>query len=313
MAAASRVVGCLSERSGKLILADKDGDSYLPEGHTAELNAHIGDELSVSGRFGSSRESGGEYALEVASFRTVLRKNPAGVEPRLGGRGDWSTFTNKKFGVAVRHPKTFLRQDVEPCCVSSDFVNPTGIVTLHIWSVPREVYPGSNFRGGAFEVSVDPTIRSEGTCRQFEQTTPGATFSKTWGGIRYAQTLREGVGLGTADIEYHLHTFQNGYCYEFAIEFDEADGTGMEDRCSIQWLTENNREKLLDLLLAQVSFVAPETRNAARSLPAPQPQGTSLAQSPVSEEPATQIAVSWSTEGADYVQLQYPCIEQVFV
>jgi hypothetical protein len=193
-------------------------------------------------------------------------------------------------------------------------VNPTGIQTLNIWSVPRDVYSGSNFKGGAFEISIDSTIRSEGTCRQFAATTPGYTFSKIFGGIRYAQTQIDGVGMGTADTVYHLHTFQNGYCYEFAFEFDEADGTGMElSFCAIQWLSNDNERKLLDSLLSQVSFVAPEVKNAARSLPVQQPLVTSLKHSLSSEEPATQIAVTWSTEGADYVQLRYPCIERVFV
>jgi hypothetical protein len=315
--AATPVVGCLSERNGKLILPGKDGDNYILEGHTRELSAHVGDELSVSGRI---RDAGSEcigehceYALGVVSFRTIVRKNAAGVQPLLGDPGNWSTFTDKRFGVVVRHPKTLLQQDVEPCCIQSNFVDPTGILSLQVWSIPREVYPASNFKGGAFEVFVDPTIRSEGTCRQFGSTAPEHTFSKTVGGIGYAQTLSEGVAMGTIDIGYHLHTFQNGYCYEFTFEFDEADGTGIDEPCLIQWLANDNREKLLGAFLSQVSFVAPGMRNAARSLPARQPLVKSLEQSLLSDAPAAQIAVSWSTEGADYVQLQFPCIEQLFV
>jgi hypothetical protein len=305
------VIGCLSERSGKLILTDGDGHSYPLDGHTAELKAHVGDELRVTGQLHPVDD---EYALEVASFRTILRKNPAGVQPRLGDPRNWSTFTDKSLGVVVRHPKTFLKLDEEPCCIRSNFVNPTGIRTLHIWSIPSEVYPGSNFGSGALEVTVDPTIRSEGTCRQFGLATPGYTISKTLSGTRYAQTQIDGVGMGIAHIEYHLHTFQNGFCYEFNFDFAEADGTGMETSfCSIQWLSKDNEQKLLDSLLSQVSFVAPEMRNAPRGLPARKPLVTSLEQSLLSEKPATEIAVSWSTDGADYVQLQYPCTEGLFV
>src|SRR5271156_10869 len=106
------VVGCLSETSGKLTLTEKDGDTYLLEGHTAELKAHIADEVSVSGRIlASSRESGDEEPFRVVSFTTVLRKNPAGVQPQLGDPSNWSTFTDKSSGVVVRHPKTFLQQE----------------------------------------------------------------------------------------------------------------------------------------------------------------------------------------------------------
>ena len=305
------VVGCLSERSGKPILTDKDGGTYLLEGHTAELKAHVGDELSVSGRIrAGDRESGDEEPLRVVSFRTVLRKDPAGVQPQLGDPGDWSTFTDKSFGLVVRQPKTFLQQDGEP--VRSNFVDPAGILTLHAWSIPREVYSGSNFVGGTFAAAVDPTIRSEGTCRQFGSTMPGYTLAKTLDGIRYAQTQIAGVASGTANIIYHLHTFQNGFCYEFTVEFDEADGTGMElVFCTIQWLVKDNEQKLLDSLLSQVSFLAPEKRNAAKGITAQQPVVTSLEQSQDPQD--TPTVVSWSTEGADYVQLQFPCLDQQVV
>jgi hypothetical protein len=303
----------LLETSGNLILIDKAGATYLLKGHAAELRSHVRDELSVNGRIrAAAHESSGDYALGVVSFRTILRRSTTGVQPRLGEPRDWSTFKDKSFGVVVRHPKTFLQQEVELCCLQSNFVNPTGILTLHIWSIPREVYRGSNLKGGAFAVYVDPKIRSEGTCRQFGSTKAGYTFSKTLGGIRYSQTLSAGVGMGTEDIHYHLHTFQNGFCYEFTIEFDQANGTGMETSfCLIQWLSNDNEQELVNSLLSRVSFVTPDNKNAARAVAAPKPLVTSLEQS--SENDATQIAVSWSTEGADYVQLQYRCIQQLFV
>jgi hypothetical protein len=304
------VVGCLSETSGKLILTGKDGGTHPLEGHTAELKAHVGDELSVSGRFRAAvGESGDDSPFRVVSFTTVLRKNPAGVQPQLGDPGNWSTFTDKSSGVVVRYPKTFL-QGGQPGW-QSNFADPAGVLTLQAWSVPREVYSGSNFVGGVFAVAVDPTIRSEGTCRQFASTTPEYTLSRTLRGIGYTQTQILGVAMGTAGIGYHLHTFQNGLCYEFTLEFHEADGTGMEASfCTIQWLTKDNEQKLLDSLLSQVSFLAPEMKTAAKAIPAQGPVVTSLEQS----QPEISTVVSWSTEGADYVQLRFPCIdEQVFV
>jgi hypothetical protein len=133
------LVGCLAETSGTLILTDKDGGTYLLDGHTAELKAHIGDELSVSGRIrAAGRDSGDDSPFQVVSFTTVLTKNLAGVQPQLGDPADWSTFTDKSFGVAVRHPKTFLQQDGEPVWLPSNFVDRTGILTLHARSIPRE-------------------------------------------------------------------------------------------------------------------------------------------------------------------------------
>jgi hypothetical protein len=308
------VVGCLSETSGKLMLSEKDGRSYLLKGHTAELKAHIADEVSISGRIlASGRESRDEEPFRVVSFTTVLRKNPAGVQPQLGDPRDWSTFTDKSSGVVVRHPQTFLNPDGDPASRGSNFVDPSGILTLHAWSIPTEVYGGSNFVAGVFGVAVDPTIRSEGTCRQFGSTTPGYTLSRTLGGIRYAQTQLGGVAAGTAGTAYYLHTFQNGLCYEFAVDFREADGTGMETFfCTMQWLTKDNEQMLVDSLVSQVSFLAPEMRSATKGIPAQQPVVTSLQQ--YQDPPDTPTVVSWSTERADYVQLQFPCIDaQVFV
>ena len=308
------VVGCLSKASGKLILTGKDGASYLLEGHTAELKAHITDEVSVRGRIrDAGRGSAEGHPFQVVNFTTVLRKKTAGVQPRLGDPADWSTFTDKSVGVVVRHPKTFLQQDGEPGWLRSNFVDPTEIVTLHAWSIPVEAFSGSNFVRGTFGVAVAPKIRSEGTCRQFESTTPGYTIARTLGGVRYAQTQTTGVAAGTAGIVYYLHTFQNGFCYEFTVEFYEADGTGMEGSfCTIQWLSKDNEQRLLDALLSQVSFLAPEKRNEARGIPAQQPLVTSLEQS--EDPPGTPPVVSWSAEGVDYVQLQFPCMnEQVFV
>jgi hypothetical protein len=70
--AATPVVGCLSEKSGKLILTDNDG-SYLLDGHTAELKAHIGDELSVSGlvRDGGDMKCGGTTDFNLPSNGSV--------------------------------------------------------------------------------------------------------------------------------------------------------------------------------------------------------------------------------------------------
>jgi len=241
-----------------------------------------------------------------------LRKNPAGVQPQLGDPGGWSNFTDKRFGVVVRYPKTFLQQDGEPVWLPSNFVDLTGILTLHARSIPRQVYSGSNFVDGTFGVAVDPSIRSEGTCLQFGSTTPGYTLSRTLDGIRYAQTQIVDAGMGKAEIVYHLHTFQNGFCYEFTVEFVEADGTGLEPfSCNIQWLSKDNEQKLLDSLLSQVSFLAPERRNTAKGIPAQRPVVTSLERS---QDPEIPAVVSWATEGADYVQLQFPCMdEQVFV
>lgn len=215
----SPVTGCLSEKSGRLMLTDKDGDDYILEGHAPELKAHVGEELSIAGDIRTTgAASGSANAIKVTNFKTIVKQNPAGAHALLHDPKEWLAFHDKGFGVIIRTPKEFLQQEPGPGWGMSNFVDRVGIVELQDWHIPAEVFPGSNFEGGAAELSLDPSIRSEGTCRQFGSTTPGHTFPKTLGGVRYAQTQLEGVGMGTTDTEYHVHTFQNGFCFEFTLE-----------------------------------------------------------------------------------------------
>jgi hypothetical protein len=206
------------------------------------LRAYLGDEVSVLGRVhAASEESGGGYALGVTSFRTLRRRNPAGIEPRLGGLKKWSTLEDRNYGIQMRLPESFVKQDQGTWMIDSNFVDPAGVRTRHIWGFPREVYRASNLKSEAFAVYVDPRIRNEGTCLQFGTTGPEDKRSTMAGNVRYAQTVLSGVGMGTEAIDYHVHTFHHGFCYEFAVGFAQTDGGGMEgSTCQTQWLTESD-------------------------------------------------------------------------
>ena len=251
-------VGCLSNQSGKLKLTDEDGHIYDLIGHAAELGKQVGDELEVSGTEGATtpprEHSAAETTLRVAGVRTILHRNAAGVRPTLDDVAHWASYSEKAYGVSGHYPRVFVRLAQSDPHVTPNFVNQNGVVTLQRMGVPREVYPNSNFVGGSFTAFVNPTIRSEGTCRQFTSFWPEHTPTVIANGINFAETLHVGVATGTISSAYYLHTYQNGFCYEFAFDFDEENTTGMVLVCAVQWVSEQNEQELMNSLLSQISF-----------------------------------------------------------
>jgi hypothetical protein len=316
-AAKTRTVeGCLSESAGRFVLDNGFGqEKRLLEGNIAGLASHVGDELRVTGEVhAATKGSAVGEALAVSSYSTVLKKQPGGVQPRMGNSRNWSTFRSAKFGVSMKYPSKWTMQAGDSqVTVSSNVVNDKGIEFLHTGDVPEDAYPGSNFVGGRFALVVDAAIENAGSCRQFAMTESPATSLRTTNGVAYTEAETSDVGMGTEHTTYSLHTFQNGYCYEIVLELDEMDGTGMDLACSIQWLTRKNEQRLLKALVSQVSFAAPEMKNAVRREPGLRPTVTSLRASPVNAPVGTQIEVSWSTEGADYVQVRYSCTRRLDV
>src|SRR5207249_905492 len=174
----------------------------------------------------------------------------------------WRSYKNTTYGVALRYPETLERLDEPSFLGGSDFVDEDGVVTLQSFAIAAEMYPNANFDGGSFTVFVNPTIRSEATCRQFGwlmRPIPALTAR----GIQYPGVSRTGVATGHASDQYHFHTYENGLCYEFAFDFGSSTGTGMEPTflCSVQPVLEQNQRELMKALLSQVQFVTPGLRS----------------------------------------------------
>jgi hypothetical protein len=303
------VEGCLSEKAGVFALDNGFGQGRtLLTGKTVGLSSHVGDELSVTGfTQPASNETDVPEALDVSSFRTILKRQPDGVQPQIRDSATWSSFRSAKFGVGMRNPSKWTALAEEQLGISANFVNDKGIEFLHAGDVPREVYPDSNFVGGQFALIVDSAIGNAGSCRQFGKAEEGVTSLRI-NGVAYSEAGTSSVGMGTGHSTYSVHTFQNGYCYEFDLEFDEQDGTGMDLACTVQWLTGENEQRFLKSLVSQVSFAVPEMPYVVSRRLGLRPTVTSVLASPLNSQVGVEIEVSWATEGADYVQLRYPCI-----
>jgi len=304
--------GCLASKSGALVLNDGEGDAgALLKGNTAGLASHIGDELSVTGEMSTAPQgSATQKVLTVSSYTVLFTTNPNGVQPQTSAPGDWTSFRSAKFGAGVQFPKGWSRPANEEVDVWSNFVTQQGVQTLVVRDVPKTTYPGSNFLGGHFALYVAPSIQDAGACRQFE-TTDGGTSRQTVNGISWAEAKSTDAAMTDGEIVYAAHTFRNGYCYELALEFDEANGNGRDLMCTTQWLTSANEHKLLTALLSQVSFAEPRVRNAIRQAPG-LPTVTTFREFPLSGRAATRIGISWTTRGTDYVQLRRPCVHGLY-
>ena len=316
------VVGCLSNESGKLKLTDEDGNMYYLIGRVAGLMGHIGDELDVTGiqehpPTAPTEHSIPETILRVTEVEIVLHMSPFGVPPVLGDVATWDSYTNHNYGVSFRYPKTFEHSEEQAARVESNFVDQdkTVAVSFESLGIPRETYPNSNFVGGSFTAFVDSSIRSEGTCRQFSSFWPEHTSSRAIHGVKYIQTLFAGAAAGTGSTTYYFHTYQNGLCYEFDFDFDGANGTGMMLMCSTQWVVDRNEFELMDAVLSQIGFLAPEFKASVGGKPRQKllPTVVSFAHSPVIEDRSSNVEVSWATDDADYVQLHAQCVKNLIV
>src|SRR5689334_12637871 len=108
----------------------------------------------------------------------MTHKNPEGVSPVLGSVGSWPTFQSAEYGLRLRYPSTFTgNAKWEYSTIQSNFPSkaPATAVEVFTASIPQSVYPDSNFVDGGFAVFIDPTIHSDGTCRQFRDMWPEHT------------------------------------------------------------------------------------------------------------------------------------------
>ena len=194
-----------------------------------------------------------------------------------------------------------------------NFANSNGAVSLLSVEIPDEIYPGSNFRGGYFTVGVNPNIANAQACAQFGYADPQSVSSKAIHGVKYSQASEGEGAAGTAYQYSYLHAFQNNLCYEIKFEIAAANTGAYELPCSIHPISSRNKEDLLDSFLSRVTFFHP-------ALPMP-PQRTRTLKPAVTAFTATsrradhslEVTVNWSTQGVDYVHLEFECNNNLVV
>jgi hypothetical protein len=145
-----------------------------------------------------------------------------------------SAYKNPAYGVSFRYPKSYSLKEGEEASLQWDglgpvemnFVQPGG-TTLTAVELPSNLYPGTDFTSGFFNISVNPKLTST-ECEQFviPETGPEAesvTPSKTKVGATEFNEMQTSAGGETrqADAKYY-HIFQNGMCYEFTLGLERT-------------------------------------------------------------------------------------------
>jgi hypothetical protein len=322
MPAKVSVSGCLSSNFGKLRVTDERGNIYYLIANTAELRPHIGNEVEGTGTQDHppmpsvATQEVPATTLSVMEWKFLPNPTAEGLQPAVGNLADWVSYFNKTYGITIRAPRTFTTLDDSASCYPPNFVDNKRVARLLSLAIPSEVFSHTNLTSGGFTVFVNPRIRSEGTCKQFGEFWPLHTLPRVVRGISYMQTLFTGAALGSTLERYSLHTFRNGICYEFIVGVWTVSTGNLEVPCSVRAIGEKKDElEMIDTLLSAVTFVEPQfkrrTGNNAPRLHSP--VARSFAATPVSSQYADTVSVSWSTDGADYVQLHYPCVDRLYV
>jgi hypothetical protein len=204
------------------------------------------------------------------------------------------SYINREYGVSLSFPRTYrlktqLKSDTDNAA-QMNFVQPGGIELAAI-ELPRNSYPGTDFKSGTVNVSVNPGMTSE-ACAQFAAPDPGTgtdapakTDQVKLGTIEFHEVeTSDRAMMKQADSKYY-HVFGNGACYEFAL------GVGTDSNHNVEEITQVDRKEVfgkLEKILATVKLwpaVMPETQ-----MPEAQTQ-TSTSQTSTSQPSTTQTPV----------------------
>ena len=212
------------------------------------------------------------------------------------------SYVNREYGLSLNFPrnyqlKTELTTDpatktgsetqlastaTEPWL--TNFVHPGGVILATV-EMPRNSFPGTNFKSGFVNVRVNPSMTPE-ACAQFavpalsmgtDVSTPVKIKQLKFGATEF-QEFENNADVTTkqADAKYY-HAFNNGVCYEFALGI-ATDGAAQG---TVEEITPVDREVVfarLEKILATVKFqpaVAPETQATVPAVAATAPADSS--------------------------------------
>ena len=183
------------------------------------------------------------------------------------------SYVNREYGLSFNFPRNYHMKaqtkttgnetqvgSATPESVEMNFVHPGG-VTLAAVEMPGNSYPGTDFKSGFVNVSVNPGMTSE-QCTQFavpeSSTSAEVSAQVKIGAVDFHETDISGAAMmQQADAKYY-HAFSNGACYEFALGIS-TDG----DTEEIKPVDRADVFTRLEKILATVKFqpaVMPETR-----------------------------------------------------
>jgi len=205
-----------------------------------------------------------QLTFKVTKIVRIFERPKPQLSRSFGDSSNWRSEKIPASGVQFEHP-TNLR--VVPASETGaeefNFVAKEGAVSLGSFEIPKEIFRDANFVGGRFTISVNPTITRQDSCDQFEAFDPENLSSQTIGVVRYTGVSIFGAASNTNYEKHYFHTMQNIQCYELVVELAYFNTGVMGDGgCTIPEIQESDKSKLVEPILAGVSFFRPTFKAA---------------------------------------------------
>lgn len=300
-AAEVTVDGCLYGSPGGFAVVGAE-NSYALHGDAATLQKHLGEEVRVTG---VARAESDE--LDVARIETVFRAPTLQLPAAITDDSNWKTQVNGQYGVKFALPTLPNWSKSGERGTGTNLVSEAGAVTLANLDIPSEIYPSSNFTGGIFLLSVNPTITNRGSCEKFGIFDPHSVSHPNFGGATYSETSEGDAAAGSSSNTEYFHTFQNGVCFEIAVTVGFYSTASQDFGCRVS--TVGDAPKLVDEFTHRVSYF-PVSAKVGTPKQESIPRVTAFtASSEVADGAMNRgtITFSWTTENTDYVEFSYSC------
>jgi hypothetical protein len=206
-------------------------------------------------------------------------------------------YVNREYGVSFNFPRTYkLKTEVTtsatPEPLQMNFVHHGG-VTLAAVEMPGNSYPGTDFKSGSFNVSVNPGMDAE-ACGQFASpemtagtavSTPVKTEQVKFGITEFHEVENNVGALAKQANAKYYHAFNNGACYEFALEIATNDESKVEGMATVDRQAVFTRlEKILATVKLQPAAM-PETQTPVPAVAATTPADSSSPSEPQTAAP----------------------------
>jgi len=296
--------GCLYGGPDEFELIDPD-NVYSLRGQASILRKHVGEEVSVQGIQREERDH--VYSLDVTSVKQVFKAPQPQLSESIANASNWHIQLDKKYGVKFALPRFPSSATTDGEGLLPNFVAKPGTVTIAGLGIPREIYPTSNFIGGAFLLSVNPQITNRESCEKFGTSDPRFLSYATIAGVRYAEMTEGDAAMGSSHELQYFHTFQHGLCFEAALSMGVYNPANQDFGCRVPMVSDTTR--VVEEFTRRISYFR-STETISTSHPNQIPQVTLFtAPSKVADDARnnSSIVFSWATENADYVELSYDC------
>ena len=294
--------GCLYGGQGNFELVNAD-DSFELRGDVSALNKYMGDEVQVRGK-----QEGSDHRLSivVSGVKMVFKAPQVELSKTISDPSKWHFQTNELYGIRFALP-AFAENATGGGSVSPNFVAETGTVTLSELPIRREIYPSTGFVGGNFLLSANPELNNRESCEKFGASEPRFISQSTFGGVQYTKLTVRDAAMGTSYEELYFHTFRNGVCYEVAFSLGETNTANQDFGCRVPRHGDTN--EVVQQFMRRITYLPPAIARSAGN-PGTAPRVTSFTASPTTVSGGNDRGVaelSWTTEGADYIELSYHC------